>query len=136
MKWLSLVRLINKLARSESGDTLITTLVALLIVGVTATAFLDGLATTSKATAIADKLSTAESLAKSEMDWVKEVPYVSDATTYSAMPIPDGNDYTGYTVNITAAPLNTPDDGIQKIVVTVRHLARDEIKLEGYKVAR
>ena len=136
MKWLSLVRLINKLARNESGDTLITAIVALLIVGVTATAFLDGLATTSKATAIADKLSIVESLAKSEMDFVKKAPYVSDATSYDPMPNPEGYDYLDYSVNITAAPLNTPDDGIQKIVITVRHLARDEINLEGYKVAR
>lgn len=136
MKRLSVVKLIKKLVRSEAGDTLITALVALLIVGVTGAAFLDGLATTSRATAIADKISTAESLAKSKMEFVKKAAYVPEATSYSIAPNPEGNDYIGYAVSVTAAPLHTPDDGIQKITVTVARNGRDELKLEGYKTAR
>ena len=38
---------------------------------------------------------------------------------------------------ITAAePLRAPDDGIQKITVTIKHSDKVVIRLEGYKVDR
>ncbi len=123
-------------AGSESGMTLIETLVALALVGAIVISFLSGLATTSKATMVADEQSTAESLARSQMEWVKMATYVSGVTTYSAATIPSGSDYTGYSVTITAASLNIPDDGIQKITVTAKHSAKNVISLEGYKVNR
>jgi hypothetical protein len=61
---------------------------------------------------------------------------VYEATDYSPAPIPAGPDYTGYSANITAEPLHTPDDGIQKITVTVKRLGEVVMELEGYKVDR
>ena len=122
--------------KGEKGSSLIETLVALALLGVIVVAFLSGLATTSKATIVADEQSTAESLARSQMEWAKTATYVSGVTTYSAAPIPSGSDYTGYSANISAVSLNTPDDGIQKITVTVKHFAKEVTKLEGYKVNR
>ncbi len=127
---------LDKSAGSESGMTLIETLVALALVGAIVVSYLSGLATTSKATMVADEQSTGESLARSQMEWVKKATYVSGATTYSAASIPSGSDYTGYSANITAASLRTPDDGIQKITVTVMHFAKNVISLEDYKVNR
>ncbi len=115
---------------------LIETLVAMALVGSIAVTYLSGLATTFKATMVADEQSTAESLARSQMEWVKTVTYVSGTANYTATAIPSGSDYTGYSVNITAAALNTPDDGIQKITVAVKHGGKQLISLEGYKVNR
>jgi len=110
--------------------------VALAILGTIAVAFLSGLATASKAAFIADEQATAESLAQSQMEWVKNADYVYSATEYSPAPIPDGKDYINYSAIIAAEPLHDPDDGIQKITVTVKRFDKGVIKLEGYKVDR
>jgi len=124
------------LVSAESGMTLVETVVALAVLGTIAVVFLSGLAISSKAVIIADEQTTVESLAQSQLEWVKGVDYVYEATEYSPAPIPTGRDYTGYSANITAEPLHTPDDGIQKITVTVRRLGEMVMELEGYKVDR
>lgn len=124
------------LAPAESGMTLVETAVALAVLGTIALVFLSGLAISSKAVIIADEQTTVESLAQSQLEWVKGVDYVYEASEYSPAPIPTGPDYTDYSANITAEPLHTPDDGIQKITVTVRRLGEMIMELEGYKVDR
>jgi len=120
----------------ESGVTLIETVVALAILSAIAVAFLSGLATTSRAVFIADERTTAESLARSQMEWAKSVDYVYDAAEYSPAPIPSGKDYINYSATIAAEPLRTPGDGIQKITVTVKRSDKGVIELEGYKADR
>ena len=120
----------------ESGMTLIEALVALAILGVIAVTFLTGLAATSKATFIDDEQATAESVARSQMEWVKNTEYLYEATEYPAKPIPSNKDYFNYSAAITCEPLHFPDDGIQKITVTIEHLNKVIITLEGYKVDR
>ncbi len=121
---------------SESGVTLIETVVALAILGTIAVTFLSGLATTSRAAFIADEQATAESLAESQMECAKNVNYSYEATEYSPAPIPSDKDYLNYTAAITAEPLYNPDDGIQRITITVKRSNKEVIKLEGYKVDR
>ena len=116
--------------------TLIETVVALAILGAISVTFLSGLATTSKATFTADEQTTAESLARSQMECVKNTDYVYDAAQYSPAPIPSGKDYINYSVVITAEPLHNPDDGIQKITVTIKHSDKLLITLKDYKVDR
>ena len=131
-----LLRILGKFTGGESGVTFIETAVALAILGVIAVAFLNGLTTTSKSVFIADEQTTAESLARSQMECVKNVSYSYNATEYSPAPIPSGKDYLNYSVLITASPLRNPDDGIQKITVTVKRSDTGVTKLEGYKVDR
>jgi len=124
------------LVSAESGMTLVETVVALAILGTIAIVFLSGLAISSKAVIIADEQTTVESLAQSQLEWVKGADYVYETAEYSPAPIPTGQDYTDYSANITAEPLHTPDDGIQKITVTVKRLGEVVMELEGYKVDR
>ncbi|TET68683.1 MAG: type II secretion system protein [Dehalococcoidia bacterium] len=131
-----LLRILGKFTGRESGVTFIETVVALAILGVIAVAFLNGLTTTSKSAFIADEQTTAESLAQSQIEWVKNASYSYNATTYSPAPIPSGKDYLNYSALITAEPLRDPDDGIQKITVTVKRSDKGVTKLEGYKVDR
>jgi len=131
-----LLRILGKFTGRESGVTFIETVVALAILGVIAVAFLNGLTTTSKSAFIADEQTTAESLAQSQIEWVKNASYSYNATTYSPAPIPSGKDYLNYSALITAEPLRNPDDGIQKITVTVKRSNKGVITLEGYKVDR
>jgi len=136
MRLLRVVRMPSMFACRESGITLIETVVALAILGAIAVIFLSGLATASKAAFIADEQATAESLAQSQMEWVKNASYVYSATEYSPAPIPGGKDYVNYSAIIVTEPLHNPDDGIQKITVTVKRFDKGVIKLEGYKVDR
>ena len=131
-----LFRMLRIFTGRESGVTFLETVVALAILGLIAVTFLNGLTTASKSTFIADEQTTAESLAQSQMEWVKHVGYSYNATTYSPGAMPAGKDYINYSVMITASPLHDPDDGIQKIIVSVKHSDEGVIKLEGYKVDR
>lgn len=115
---------------------MIETLIALAILGIVAAAFLSGLTTTAKGTIIADEQATAESLARSQIEWAKKATYVYSATEYSAASVPDGKDYADYSATIDAEALNSPDDGLQRITVTINHLDKELIKLTGYKVDR
>jgi len=119
---------------SEKGFAFIETVVALALLGIIAVAFLSGLATSSKATVITNDKITAVSLAQTQIEWVKKADYVYEATGYSAAPIPSIQDYIGYSVQIDSAPLNSPDDGIQKITVTVKYWDEDALQSDVYKV--
>ena len=105
--------------KNEKGFTLIEVLVALGLLGVFAAVFLTGIATSSKAILIADERTTAESLARSQMEYVKELDYVPEATTYGTDPDLIPAIPSGFGVSTSAQPLNSPDNGIQKITVEV-----------------
>lgn len=120
----------------ESGVSFVETAVALALLGILAVAFLSGLATESRAVNVADEKATAESLARSQIEWVKNVTYAYDATTYSPAAIPGNSDYEEYSVEISAQSLSQPDTGVQKITVTVRRGSKDVFILESYKADR
>ena len=118
----------------ESGISLIEVVAALAILSGVAVAFLSGLATTSRASVIDDEQATAESLARSEMEWLRNIDYVYEATEYPPAPLPPDGDYISYSVTTTAEPLHSPDDGIQKIAVIVKRVNKEIVILENYKV--
>jgi len=120
----------------ESGFTFIETLIALALLGAIAVIFLTGLATSSKAAFIGDQQATAKSLAQNQIEWVKNTEYIYDATQYSPAPMPNSADYANFSVEILVEPLHSPDDGIQRITVTVKHADKGITTLESYKVDR
>jgi len=124
------------LNRRELGITFLETVIALAILGAVSVSFLNGLASASKAVFIVDKKTTAQSIAQSQMEWVKNASYSYNATSYSAVPIPDGKDYLQYSSVVSAEPVHTPDDGIQKITVSVQRSGESVYFLQGYKVDR
>jgi type II secretory pathway pseudopilin PulG len=127
---------LRKTAGRESGDTLINTLIAIAIISIVTVTFLGGLATSSKAAFTSDKQTTAGSLARTQMEMTKNAVYVYEAVSYTPAPIPDSADYTNYSASITAQPLHNPDDGIQKITVTVSRNSGEVLTITGYKVDR
>lgn len=147
--------------KNEKGFSLLEVMVAIALIGIIAVAFLGGLSTASKAVFIADERATAESLARSQMEYVKEQDYGDAPWSYELPPntpsnppswwathaptFPEG--YDGYTVNVSATPL-LDNKGvilkdIQKITITVYHNNKPIITstsgnytLEDYKVHR
>jgi type II secretory pathway pseudopilin PulG len=112
------------------------TVIAVAILGVVSASFLNGLTTTSRSVFITDEHSTAESLAESQLESVKNSHYSYNTTSYTASPIPDSKDYLQYSAIVLAEPLHTPDSGIQKITVIVQRSGKAVFNLEGYKVDR
>jgi prepilin-type N-terminal cleavage/methylation domain-containing protein len=140
---------------SSRGFTLIEVLIAIALMGIIAVAVLGALSTASAALMTADKRATAESLARSQMEYVKNQGY-KDASgpawqvTYDRVSgIPAGysicsvNWTTNQTANcgntsnmsIIAIALNstTGDSGLQKIKLVIERDGTEIITLEGYK---
>lgn len=116
-----------RLVKNEKGFTLIEVVIALLLLGIIASGFLMTLSTATKAILVADERTTAESLARSQMESIKEQPY---AGTYSIIATPSDYEIVS---PITVSELQV---GLQKITVTVNHDGEPVITLEDYKVDR
>ena len=132
--------------KDEKGFSLMEVALAIALLGIVAVAYLGALATGSKAIMIADERATAESLARTQMEYVRQQAYDAnldhDPPQYDTIPdIPDG-----YEVDVGAERLDpcgdgtTNDDGIQSITVVITHTVGEETKeifsLEGYRAFR
>ena len=132
---MQLLKVVKKLKGSQSGMTLIETLVALAILGLVAATFLYGLATASKATIIANEQTIAESLVRSEIEYVKNCDYQYLASEYPIAPaltIPEGWVVPPPVVELVHAT----DDGIQKVTVTAEYNGETIFSVVVYKVDR
>jgi len=144
--------------KGEKGFTLIEVVMALVVLGIVAAGFLGALATGSRSISIADERATAESLARTQIEYVRSQEYSSAGWNYTVTssqlsstdePTADwwdpgsdsppllSGDYDGYTVIVSTEPLNGAiDDGIQSITVVVKHHGEDVFDLEGYRAQR
>jgi prepilin-type N-terminal cleavage/methylation domain-containing protein len=140
MKKTRLIRRAGRVCRGGSrGFTLIEIVIAIALVGIIAVAILNSLSTASLALILADERATAESLARSQMEYTKNSPYdLRDPPQYPLIDIPDG--YIGYSIEVDAVRLDPEedgtddDDGIQKITVTVSRNDKMLVTLENYKL--
>jgi prepilin-type N-terminal cleavage/methylation domain-containing protein len=145
-----------KIIKSEKGFTLIEVLMALALLGLIATAFIMAISTATKAIYIADEMTTAESLARSQMEFIKEQQYNmaphDGETAYDEIPILDNPNYSIWSVDrygevvpsateVIAVPWDnatgqpSPDDvGLQKVTIIVMHHNYEVFTLEDYKV--
>jgi prepilin-type N-terminal cleavage/methylation domain-containing protein len=132
MKKVGLNSKLTKDIRDHSrGFTLVEVLVALAIFAIIGVTFANGLATASKATITADVRTNAESLARTQMEYVKSQNYDS-AGNYTLQVLPEYEN-AGYSAALDAVEL---DEGLHKITVAISHQGRDVIALEGYKSSR
>ena len=152
-------KLLPKIAKalrgSSKGLTLIEVLVALTIFSIIAVTFLFGLATGYHALIIADERTTAESLTRSEQEYIKSTSY-SDLTGGFSYHLPGtppdwdpdhslDSQYSDYSVNVTGVPIDPTtheplgpglDEGLQQITVEVYHEAKLVLTTVGYKAKR
>jgi len=114
---------------SSGGFTLIEVLIAMALIGIIAIAFLSALSTASMALITADERATAESLARSQMEFVKNQPYIdyseSGHDDYDLITPPQG-----YEIELL---VDTVETGLQRITVIIKHDDEEVITLEGYK---
>lgn len=128
--------------KNQSGFGQIEALIALSILGLVGTSLLGGLLTITKTTPIADERSTAQTLAESQIEYVRtqDYDYINDPPEYldlSGVDVP-----LGYTISTTATRLDHDndgsgdDDGIQEITVTIKHYKETVTTLESYRIRR
>jgi prepilin-type N-terminal cleavage/methylation domain-containing protein len=148
----------NKMKR-EKGFTLLETVISLALLVVVAVAFMVGMTTASNTMVTADERATAESIARRQMEYVKEQPYVNS---------PSGKAYTitgtledGYTIKgvnrggtevageIYGVPWNSAtgaaavnvsggaaDNGLQRVRIIIYHHNDKVLELVDYKIDR
>jgi prepilin-type N-terminal cleavage/methylation domain-containing protein len=118
---------------TERGMTLVEVLLAMGILAAVAAVFLAAMSTSSKAAIVGQQQVAAESLAKSQMESIKQQNY-SVAQLYTKITEP-----TGYQIQIAVARLDPQgihtgaDEGLQKITITITHGGNTVFILEGYK---
>jgi prepilin-type N-terminal cleavage/methylation domain-containing protein len=143
-----MAKLNNKIGKAfqgrSGGFTLIEVLVALALFGLIAVTFAGGLATASRAVLIADIRTNAESLARTEMEYVKSQTYSNppwgyqvthSGSTCTPGECPDewfdalhslSEEHALYIVQVDAVAVDASDD----------HEGREVITLVGYKIFR
>ena len=145
-----------KTVDGQRGFTLIEVLITVALMGIVFTGFLLALSTASKANLLTDTRATAESLARSQLENVKQQVYIiapdGGEATYSkidAGDIPEG--FTIQTIDGNGDPVDDiigvpwdsenylpipVDGGLQRIVVIVSLNGEMVLTLESYKVNR
>ena len=123
--------------RHEQGMTLIENLIGLAVLGLVAVTFLSGVALTARSVIISHERVTAESLAKSQLEYVKNGNY-SASGNYSEIEISPELSNQGYTIDdLRIDPVgNVSLDKIQKVTVTIKRGNQTLLTLEDYKVNR
>lgn len=111
----------------ETGLVLVEAIVALALIGIIAAGFLGAVGTSYKSTNLAVGMTTAESLARSQMEYIKQQPY-SSTGAYGTIEHPES-----FAINWTVAELAV---GKQEITITVNRGSETALVLEGYKVNR
>jgi type II secretory pathway pseudopilin PulG len=146
------------MVKSEKGATLAEVMVAIALMGMVLVAFLTTLSTAYKAVSVADERAAMESLARTEMEYVRSQKYngapwdytvTSSERSHTDSEKPDWWDadnpplldssYAGYTVTVSVEGLIDPyiDNEIQKMTVTVaRQGGTGTITLMGYRSMR
>lgn len=140
-QWLPLA-IVRPFRRSERGMTLIEIIVALGILAAVAVVFLLGITTSSKAVMTSRERVSVDSLAKSQLEFIKSQPYDADMDhnppQYQELPaaqIPDG-----YDIAINAERLDPKedglgnDDGLQQVTIAISYNGEQVFTLSGYKV--
>jgi len=147
---------ILQLHRAERGVSLMETLVALFILSAVGVAVIAGVYTTVKANEVARTQITAESLARTELEYISSQPFSTGWTSYTSPPptvhpsCPVGWDtahtmptgYTGYSITISPSELvlGTDPGGTmsnkQKITAVVSYNGGQVISISTYLAER
>jgi prepilin-type N-terminal cleavage/methylation domain-containing protein len=130
---------VKRIGIGKAGFSMVEVLIALALLGIVGFGFLAVLANSSAHTLTSDIRNIAESIARTEMEYIKSLPYEGSINP----PVYAPQTYPGWNVIVTTVrldPINdglTNDDGMQKITIRVQTNRggtwNDVVSLEGYK---
>jgi len=127
---------------SSRGFSMLEVVIAIALLGIIAVSVLSALQTAALALISADRRATAESLARTQMEWVRYSEYDYELAEghpeYGLDPQIETALPPNFTVDTTAIRLNkdvdpNDDDGIQQITVTVSHEGQVVVTIEDFK---
>ncbi len=126
------VRALGGAMRRQRGETLIEVVISILVLGIVAVAILASFRWSLVQFGYVDRKATAESVARSQWEYVKTQQYRDDLA-YDRLVVP------GYSIEMTAG--QNVESGKQKITYTVTSPPQADgqavtVALEGYKVDR
>jgi prepilin-type N-terminal cleavage/methylation domain-containing protein len=141
------LRLMSKTRRAWQGGShgfsMLEVVIAMALLGIIAVSVLAALQTAALALINADRRATAESIARTQMEYVRFSEYDGELgeghPEYSSDPQIDGIKPPDFSVVTTAIRLDpdndgdSDDDGIQQITVTVSHQDQVLVTLEDFK---
>ena len=142
---MQLVRLIRQLKRKQ-GLSFVEILVGLAIMAVITTAYISGLTTTFNGIEVSQERVTAESLAKSQIEYLKVQEHVmvadynpdDPANRYELIDIPADLLSAGYSMEITTPQiiLSSPETGfeLQSVNITVKRNDQGKLMITLYKL--
>jgi len=135
--------------KSEKGFSLVEVIVALGLMAILAVGLLSGLATTFRAGGISQERVIAESLAKSQWEYIKAQDYILTADydpadpekSYELIDIPDELAMKDYTVEIdppqaVTTPSEDSDFEIQSITVVIHREDKPLLMMSDYRVGK
>ncbi len=117
--------------RSEAGFSLVESLVAVGIAAMALVAYLSGLSVGLLSTGQSDRLSTAQELARAQLEYTKAAPYQPPPATYATVTPP-----AGYGVSVAASSIAGADNNVELVTVAVTKDGATLFTLEGYKANR
>jgi prepilin-type N-terminal cleavage/methylation domain-containing protein len=134
-----------KLKKTEAGFTLVEILIAVLLMSLVGLGLFTALAFSSKHTINSDVRATAESIARTEMEYLKDpITVAYDATNnppqYTAKTMASLGMNSRWSITTAFSRLDpkgdgtSNDDGIQKLSVTVIYNGTAVLTVEGYKL--
>lgn len=132
--WPAIRRLMGKRSAfsGEAGVTLVEVLIAVAILSVAITGLVAAFSTGSLSIRKTDRLITAESLARSQLEFTKSQTYLAAPSSYATVtPVP-----LGYSISSDATSISGRDANVQKITVTVQYEGDVLLALEGFKLDR
>jgi len=115
----------------EEGASLVEAVIATALVGLALVFTLSAVSVGARTLALVSGRATAESLARSQMEYVKAQAYLPAPASYPTLTPP-----AGYSVSAEASAVAGADADIQLITVIVTHGGEEVLRLEGYKVNR
>ena len=142
---MQLVRLVRQM-KSEQGLSFVEILVGLAIVAVVTTAFISGMTTTFKGIEVSQERVAAESLAKSQIEYIKVQDYVlvadydpgDPANRYELIDIPADLLSAGYSIEINTPQIiisgNETGFELQSVNVTVKRSEQGKLIITFYKL--
>jgi Tfp pilus assembly protein PilV len=116
---------------SERGISLVEAAVAVFLLGGGVLTMVMSMSGGALAVNTDDQEVTAQGLARTQLEYVKEYPFDAAAVTYPAVAAP-----AGYTINVSVAAVPDTNEDIQKITATVLREGKTVLFLQDYKVNR
>lgn len=117
--------------RNERGIGLAESLVAIAIIGITAVAFMTALSTGALAVRESDQEAVAQQLGRTQLEYLKSLPYDATGATYPTVDTPPG-----YTISLETDASIYTDTDIQELTVTIYRDSESILTVAAYKVKR